>query len=244
MWCSLATPPRLHVSLVHVLARTASARVLPRSSFTPLHHSLQAFLHLICDSPSREVSTLARPREGFWVSDEGRLGMAASPTELAALEQWFRANHGHLHPGIHLQHDDIFGVHYRTRATIEAGVCVASASHAVALSYLNALVDEHFPVFQQQRHRFPVAAAGFFYLMSQWVNREISFWKAYLDTLPTPEADFSQPLFFEQAADTAWLEGTDVWHTVRAREEVYRSYFNDGIALLRQEGMDVQPYTW
>ncbi|KAF2478948.1 hypothetical protein BDY17DRAFT_257805 [Neohortaea acidophila] len=169
--------------------------------------------------------------------------MAASPTELAALEQWFRANHGHLHPGIHLQHDDIFGVHYRTRATIEAGVCVASASHAVALSYLNALVDEHFPVFQQQRHRFPVAAAGFFYLMSQWVNREISFWKAYLDTLPTPEADFSQPLFFEQAADTAWLEGTDVWHTVRAREEVYRNYFDDGIAILRQEGIDVQPYT-
>lgn len=80
--------------------------------------------------------------------------------------------------------------------------------------------------------------------MIQYINRNNSFWKPYLDTLPTPEDDLTQPLFFHTPDDRAWLEGTDVWHTVSARKEIYERYYQDGIAILANAGVDTQPYTW
>ncbi|KAK3709717.1 hypothetical protein LTR37_010744 [Vermiconidia calcicola] len=114
----------------------------------------------------------------------------------------------------------------------------------MALSYLNALVDDAFPVFKQQRHRFKVEAIGFFYLMAQYINREQSFWKPYLDTLPSPDQELTEALFFEHEEDVAWLEDTDVWRTVSARAEVYEKYHRDGIEVLQEAGIDTQPYTW
>lgn len=112
------------------------------------------------------------------------------------------------------------------------------------MSYLNALVDDKYPVFKQQRHCFKVEAIGFFYLIIQYVDRETTFWKPYLDALPSPSTNFSQPLFFEDPEDVAWLEGTDVWYTVTAKRDIYKTYYRDGIKVLQQAGMDVGPYTW
>lgn len=169
--------------------------------------------------------------------------MASTP-EAVALENWFRSNSGYLCEGIRILHDETSGVHYRAIAPIGPETTIASAPHSMTLSYLNALVDDAFPVFRQQRHQFKVEAIGFFYLMAQYINRERSFWQPYLDTLPDPQDDFSQPMCFEAAEDVAWLEGTDVWHTVTARKEVYKKYYQDGIAVLKRAGLDVQPYTW
>jgi hypothetical protein len=169
--------------------------------------------------------------------------MADTP-ETKALESWLRDNGGYLHPSVHILQDAKSGVHMRATNMIAPATIVAAAPHSLALSYLNALVDDGFPVFKQHRDRFKVEAIGFFYLMAQYINREQSFWKPYLDTLPGPEGELTQPLFFEHADDVAWVDGTDVWHTITARKGVYEKYYADGITILQKAGFDVEPYTW
>ena len=167
-----------------------------------------------------------------------------SSLKAEALEAWFRANNGYLHKGINVLHSETAGFHLCADSSIPSDTTIASAPHSMTLSYLNALVDDEFPVFRQQKQRFKVEAIGFFYLMTQYVNRDQSFWKPYLDVLPQPEDDFSQPLFFESPEDITWLRGTDVWHTVTARQDVYKEYYHSGIAVLQEAGIDVAPYTW
>lgn len=169
--------------------------------------------------------------------------MSVTP-KTQALESWFHANDGYLYEGIKVLHNETAGYHLRAEASIPPGTNIASAPHSLTLSYLNALVDDKFPVFAEQRSKFKIEAIGFFYLMTQYVHRNESFWKPYLDVLPQPEDDFSQPLFFESEDDIAWLEGTDVWHTVTARRDVYKEYHRKGIAVLQDAGIDVPPYTW
>ena len=168
----------------------------------------------------------------------------SSNSRTEALESWFRYNSGYLHESIRILHNDELGLHYHAVNPVDSGTMIASAPHSIALSYLNALVDEAYPVFTEQRHNFTVEAIGFFYLMAQYVDRENSFWKPYLDTLPTPENDFTQPLFFEAVEDVAWLEETNVWHTITARKQVHENYYKDGIAALHEAGVNVEPYTW
>jgi len=85
---------------------------------------------------------------------------------------------------------------------------------------------------------------GFFYLMAQYIHRERSFWRPYLDTLPSPDSDLTTPLWFDDAEDLGWLHGTDVLHTMLARREVYERYYKDGLCTLRSSGVDTTPYTW
>ena len=172
--------------------------------------------------------------------------MTSTP-ETTSLESWFRSHGGYLHPNIRILQaspDSSSGIHYRATGPVPPGATFTHAPHSLALSYLDALVDDTFPVFQQQRHRFKVEAIGFWYLMTQYGNRESSFWRPYLETLPAPGSDFTQPLFFEDPEDVKWLEGTDVWHTALARKEVYEQYYQDGLVVLREAGVDVEPYTW
>ena len=174
----------------------------------------------------------------------------ASTTQTTALESWFKANGGYLHPNIRIlkaspdSADASSGIHYRAMGPIEPGSIIACASDSIALSYLNALVDDAFPVFRQHRHRFKVEAIGFWYLMTQYVNREHSFWKPYLRALPRPDSELTQPLFFEDPEDIAWLSGTDAWHTNVARRQVYEQYYSHGAAILKESGIDIEPYTW
>ena len=119
-----------------------------------------------------------------------------------------------------------------------------SAPHSLALSYLNALVDDSFPIFKAHRKDFAVENLGWFYLMTQYIHREKSFWKPYLDTLPRPEAEWTTPLWFDEPADLPWIEGTDVLHTMLGRRKVYEEYYATGVAALKRGGMDTTPYTW
>ncbi|KAK3711071.1 hypothetical protein LTR37_009858 [Vermiconidia calcicola] len=164
--------------------------------------------------------------------------------ETEAFEEWLRTHNGFYHANVHLRHDEDSGYHLRTTAPLPPETLTVSTPHSLALSYLNALVDDAFPVFKQQKHRFKVEAIGFFYLMAQYINREQSFWKPYLDTLPCPYQELTEALFFEHEEDVAWLEDTDVWRTVCARAQVYEMYHRDGIEVLREAGIDTQPYTW
>ncbi|EMC98000.1 hypothetical protein BAUCODRAFT_146595 [Baudoinia panamericana UAMH 10762] len=160
-----------------------------------------------------------------------------------ALEQWFKANGGHLHPSIRLDYNEQSGFLWRAREPIPPQEIASSVPYSLSLSYINALVDDAYPVFKQRRTDFTIEAIGFFYLMTQYLNKEQSFWKPYLDVLPSP-SEFSTPLWFDAPADLAWLDGTDVLHTMLARREVYAQYYQSGLKVLSESGIDVTLYTW
>lgn len=162
-----------------------------------------------------------------------------------ALEQWLRDNGGYLHPDLRVAVDAGSGTHWRATAALDPGTKVSSVPHSLALSYLNALVDDAYPVFGQNREKFVgVENIGFFYLMTQYINKETSFWKPYLDSLPSPEDEFTTPMWFDSAQDMLWLEGTDASFTTLGRKEIYEHYHQIGLDILSQAGMDTQPYTW
>ena len=168
----------------------------------------------------------------------------ATTEKTEALERWYRSNRGYLNERVKIVEDAVAGVHCKAVTPIDIGSTIAITPHPLALSYLNALVDDAYPVFRQQRHRFRVEVMGFFYLVIQYVHRDKSFWKPYLDSLPQPDDDLAHPMLIEDAEDVAWLDGTDAWYTVCARKEKYEECYHDGIAILKQAGMDVEPYTW
>lgn len=165
--------------------------------------------------------------------------------ETAALEQWLRDNRGFLHPRVKICHNDGVGVHWRADAAIDPQTTVSIVPHSLALSYLNALVDDGLPAFSRRRQDFRgVENIGFFYLMAQYISRTTSFWQPYLETLPKPESTLTTPLWFDAAEDLAWLEGTDVLHTMLGRKAVYEDYYRVGVEVLEQSGVDTHPYTW
>ena len=161
-----------------------------------------------------------------------------------AFEEWFRSNGGYLHNSIRITHNETSGVHLRAIKPIEPGSTIISAPHALAIFYFNAFVDDALPIFMHQKCPLEAGPIAFFYLMTQYINRDTSFWKPYLDNLPRPDEDSSLPLFFEDADDVAWLEGTDVWYSHLARAKIYEKSYRIGITLLRESGIDVEPYTW
>ena len=167
--------------------------------------------------------------------------MAAAKFE--ALEKWLRENGGYLHPSVTVAYDEQMGAHFRALSKVPAGTHVLTVPHHLALSNLNAQVDDSFPVFRTHARSFTVEALTYFYLMAQWINKETSFWKPYLDTLPSPEQGFGTPLWFNHE-DKKWLEGTDLQPTSIAREAAWHSHWQDGIDVLKSEGVDAAPYTW
>lgn len=170
--------------------------------------------------------------------------MMSSTPQTESLESWLRSNGTYIHPSIRVLQSAERGVHLHATALVEPGTTFITLPHRLAFSYLNAIVDDAFPVFRQHMHRLESEAIGHFYLMAQYMNRKQSFWQPYLESLPRPESILTQPLFFTDGEDIAWLEGTDVWHSAVRRVEVYEKYYQSGIAMLNQAGIDTEPYTW
>nr|OQO17909.1 hypothetical protein B0A51_15794 [Rachicladosporium sp. CCFEE 5018] len=163
----------------------------------------------------------------------------------ATLESWFREQPAaYLHPAIHISHNHEAGGHWRADAAIEAATRLVVVPHSLAFSHLNALVDDAYPIFKQQRVALGVEITGFFYLMLQYLHREKSFWKHYLDALPKPEDQHTTPLWFDDSIDQAWLADTDAAYTARKRREAYLKQYDTGIAVLRKAGIDTSPLTW
>ncbi|WPH00255.1 ribosomal lysine n-methyltransferase set10 [Acrodontium crateriforme] len=163
------------------------------------------------------------------------------------LEAWFRTQNGSLHPDIHVSCSKSPGLHFSASNAIPAGSTICEAPHSISLSYLNGLVDDKYPVFQTRKNDFAIEAIGFWYLMAQYINRATSFWRPYLETLPPPEEGIPTALAFllnDASNDREWLEGTDVLHTAEGRFEVYERYYATGIVILREAGIDTEPFTW
>lgn len=165
--------------------------------------------------------------------------------EIGDLHRWLRLNGGFLLTAIDIAYNDRAGYHWTANKAIEPRTLLASTPHPLALSYLNAIVDDKYVVYKQihQQRELAIEAIGFFYLITQWLDPE-SFWRPYLDTLPPVEEGFTSPLWFDAIDDMDFLESTDVWHSAVARREIYERYYATGINLLKKSGVDTQLYTW
>ncbi|THY13284.1 SET domain-containing protein [Aureobasidium pullulans] len=162
---------------------------------------------------------------------------------MEAFENWFRSNGGYLHPAVHLAQDAEQGSYFQATEVIESGTQVLTVPHNLAMSNLNAQVDDDFLVFRTHAQSFTVEGLSFFYLMAQWLNKEQSFWKPYLDILPSPEQGFETPIFYDDE-DRKWLEGTDLHPTLLGREAAWKKYWEDGVQVLKSAGVDTTNYTW
>lgn len=180
-------------------------------------------------------------------SEAGNMA-AGSVSKIDRLEEYLRI-HGAHHPDVYIAESLLSGLHWRAKEDggISAGSTVISLPHTLAFSYLNALVDDDWP-FKALRSRFradfEVEAISFLYLITQYINREESFWKPYLDALPGPDEDHTQPLFYDDPQDIAWLQGTDVWHTNEKRIKRYKEIYEDAKRVLQEAGHDQSWYTW
>ncbi|QIW99060.1 hypothetical protein AMS68_004578 [Peltaster fructicola] len=162
-----------------------------------------------------------------------------------ALENWLRSSSGgQIHPHVHLAEDAEHGLHWKAEQQIVEGTKILTVPHSHALSYLNALVDDAYPIFKARRRDFTIEAIGFFYLMLQYVDRRSSFWKPYLETLPPPSDQLTTPLWFDDADDARLLADTDVAHTMNKRRAIYEDYYTSGTAILKESGIDVSHFSW
>ena len=162
---------------------------------------------------------------------------------ISAFEQWFKENGGYLHPQVRFAHNDKSGYHCRATAELDLETLIFSVPHSLALSRLNALVDESFAVFKNASSELAVEVIGYFYLMHQYLHKAQSFWESYLDILPQPHDELRTPLWFDDS-DRAWLEDTDVLNSYVSRKAMNESQYEKGIKILSQAEIDTQPYTW
>lgn len=160
------------------------------------------------------------------------------------LRGWLQEHGGFLHPEINISLDASYGWHWKAASDLAQGTPLCTVPHSLTLSYINALVDDKWPVFKSNRTKLKIENIGFWYLTVQYVNRRTSFWKPYFDCLPKPEDGHSAPLFCDSDEDFAWLDSTDVSHSATQRKAIYKQYYDDGISVLGKAGVDTAPYTW
>lgn len=156
---------------------------------------------------------------------------------------WLQSNGGYLHPSTGLLKDLEKGCHLEAKQDLPSGTLIVHVPHSLVLSCLNAIVDDSVPVLKANADSFTVEALGVFYLMSQWLQKDVSFWKPYLSILNSPEEGFNTPFWFDEA-DMKWLRGTDLSTSFDLRKETWQRYWREGTAILDAGGMDVSQYTW
>jgi len=159
------------------------------------------------------------------------------------LLSWLRENGGSLDDRTFLSRDTVTGWNLRTTQAVPSKSRIVTVPHSCALSYLNALVDDSLLILKSHATTLQVEVVGVFYLMAQWLNREQSFWKPFLDILTPPSTGFSTPFYFDKE-DFDWLQGTDLFLSFEKREAKWRENWRDTTAILESAGMDVTEYTW
>ena len=170
---------------------------------------------------------------------------------LAAFEQWFASNGGWLHPDLELAHNDQQGVHVRVKqgASLIATTRVCSCPASLSFSCLNAIA-----LSPQSGHELPWSAlaaslppepVGWFFLMHEYLASTSSFWKPYIDSLPSPyAAERLGTLVFFQDEDLQWLGGTNLLAAYWQRTRAWQTYWRRGLEILKQFDWPVENYSW
>lgn len=172
---------------------------------------------------------------------------------LACLVSWAKRHGAYVNDCLDISNIDAAGVSIETRrdsSPIAAASRLLTCPYSLSISYLNALDNNLFPsrcsLFSDSFLKaLPIHTVTVFFLCQQYILGESSFWSPYLKLLPQPnEPDkLGTPLQFS-ATDKLWLKGTNLEKGSLDREEEWKRQFDDAIAHLRSEGVDVVGYTW
>ncbi len=166
--------------------------------------------------------------------------MTSPQHRLDAFASWFSSSEGFIHPSVELVHSAVEGVHLSIKSSISAPIfsdtCIIRCPHSLTLSALNVIdVAPLFPA-RDNTTAFPrnllnearpqsVAALC---LALHWIQRDRSWWAAYLKCLPGPphvEWDgigvIDTPLWWPHE-ERAWIAGTNLERGADALEALWR----------------------
>ena len=171
--------------------------------------------------------------------------------KLEVFEEWFLNGGGHFGKHVKLQYDAQRNMHLRVAEghRIDAGSCIVSCPHTLALSDLNAREGNN--SFHDSIKIFACRAAApisnlnlfRFFLVEQLRLGVQSIWWPYIDTLPDPngESPFNTPLYYSDD-DLRWIRGTSLEHSKRKIEELWRA---ENAQCLQAAGQDTKDrYSW
>ncbi|KAL9095759.1 MAG: hypothetical protein Q9165_002191 [Trypethelium subeluteriae] len=162
---------------------------------------------------------------------------------LTAFQQWFTANGGWLHSDLELAHEKELGVHVRVKpgASLGPDTRVCSCPASLSFSCLDAVASSSqpgtSPPWPALAASLPPEPVGWFFLVHEYLASASSFWKPYIDTLPSPSAgEQLGTLVYFKDEDLQWLGGTNLlaayWQRTKAwqvyweeDQETYRAFF-------------------
>jgi len=166
--------------------------------------------------------------------------MTSPQHRLESFATWFTTKGGFIHPSVELVHSSVEGVHLRVKsspsALISSDTSIIRCPHSLTLSALNAInVPPLFPARDSTTalpknlliEARPQSVAAL-YLALHWIERDRSWWAAYLKCLPgPPDVDWDgigvidTPLWWGNE-EKAWIAGTNLERGASVLEALWR----------------------
>ncbi|KAL9075206.1 MAG: hypothetical protein Q9157_004110 [Trypethelium eluteriae] len=169
---------------------------------------------------------------------------------LTAFQQWFTANGGWLHSDLELAHEKELGVHVRVKhgASLGPDTRVCSCPASLSFSCLDAVASssqpDSNPPWLALAASLPPEPVGWFFLVHEYLASASSFWKPYIDTLPSPSAaEQLGTLVYFKDEDLQWLGGTNLLAAHWQRTKAWQVYWEEGLDILRKYHWPVEKYT-
>jgi hypothetical protein len=182
----------------------------------------------------------------------------ADQQQLDELLEWFKSNGGELDEAVELKFNREFGCHFLSTRELKPNTTACTCPFNLTLSHLNCLPsppegvrpEAESSVCSSLVGKVAHSAVAAFFLAEQRLKGKDSFWHPYINSLPK-EPDMTTPLWF-QPQDLMWLNGTNLYPSavpphrtaVGLRTAMYEETWKSGVAVLRENGVDVTPYTW
>lgn len=166
---------------------------------------------------------------------------------------WFVRGGGIVHPDVEMTKDST-GSYLRARSELDiaAGSPLISCPHRLVISWPQVMhgPDQFLRCLDLQCVSPLITEAVIirFFLISQYVLKENSFWWPYIRSLPQPDAEdqLSTPLWYG-SEELLWIQGTTLEFGAKARERMWRQEFDDGMKILipaADESAEMWSWSW
>jgi hypothetical protein len=181
----------------------------------------------------------------------------AEATEPQLLE-WFVKNGGFINPDVSLRKTAEYGYHFTASKDLPINTTPCSCPFNLTISHLNLLPSPPAGIKSYANEslcsslvgKLSKSAVGSFFLAEQRLKGVESFWAPYINALPKND-ELTTPLWFTPE-DLKWLEGTNLYSStgprsrtaVELRRTMYKDEWKNGIATLKEAGVNTDPFTW
>ncbi|KAI0393216.1 SET domain-containing protein [Xylariaceae sp. FL0594] len=178
--------------------------------------------------------------------------MASLADRYQSLVKWVESAGGRLHPAVEIYHDEVTKGSFRVKegGVLNLGEEIVSLPLSCSLSYLNAIAghpsipsttlpasirrpqtaDGYFP--DEFLSNAPPHVVGRFFLMQEYLRRQVSPWWPYIRTLPPPEQMTNLLPVVWPAGDIEFLEGTNAHVAVQEIRSTLRKEYKHAMKLL------------